>query len=242
MEDSMELGSAPGNLWEVGEKEVVLARRALPAKRVRIAARASDVVVDLSACAMIVIDMQNRFCRVSREELGDLPTAKPIAPLQRLLPHLRANGVPVIWVNWGNRPDKLNMAPGLMHGWARGGGFRPELMDKGSWEAEIVEGLSVGTDDIHVDKYRVSGFWDSPLESILKNLRVTTLFFGGVNLDQCVHATMLDASCLGYDIVLVEDCAATRSPEYCAQGTLYNVERGMGFVTQAAAVVEAAGF
>lgn len=237
----MKLGSAEGNLWEVGESEVVLARPVKTARPVKIAARPKTITVDLSTSAMIVVDMQNRFCRVSREEFGDLPTAKPIAPLQRLLPVLRGADVPVIWVNWGNRPDKLNMAPGLMHGWARGGGFRPELMDKGSWEAEIVAGLDVGADDIHVDKYRVSGFPDSPLESILKNLRVTTLFFGGVNLDQCVYATMLEASFLGYDIVLVEDCAATRSPEYCTQATLYNTERGMGFITQADAVVAGIG-
>ncbi len=237
----MELGSARSNLWEIGEASVSLARAQRPAPRlVTIAARSKPIEVDLSASAMIVIDMQNRFCRVSRDEFGDLPTAKPIAPLQRLLPALRGADVPILWVNWGNRPDKLNMSPGLMHGWAKGGGFRPVLMDKGTWEAEIVEGLDVAPGDIHVDKYRVSGFWDSPLESILKNLRVTTLFFGGVNLDQCVYATMLDASCLGYDVVLVEDCAATRSPDYCAQMVHYNTERGMGFITTADDVAKAA--
>ncbi|WP_448560916.1 isochorismatase family protein [Trichothermofontia sp.] len=42
---------------------------------------------------------------------------------------------------------------------------------------------------IGVDKYRMSGFWDTPLDSILRNLGKTTLFFTGVNADQCVMAT-----------------------------------------------------
>ena len=43
--------------------------------------------------------------------------------------------------------------------------------------------------DIRVDKYRMSGFWDTPLDSVLRNLGVTTLLFAGVNVDQCVLAT-----------------------------------------------------
>jgi len=53
------------------------------------------------------------------------------------------------------------------------------------------------------------------------------------------YATLVDAACLGYDCVLVEDCAATGSPEYCTQATLYNVRRGFGFVVKADDVIGA---
>src|SRR3546814_3388361 len=43
---------------------------------------------------------------------------------------------------------------------------------------------------------------------------VKTLFVGGVNLDQCVMTTLEDANFLGYDTILVEDGAATTSPDY----------------------------
>ena len=43
------------------------------------------------------------------------PARAPIAPLAALLPRLRAAGVPVIWVNWGTRPDRLNLSPALLH-------------------------------------------------------------------------------------------------------------------------------
>jgi len=34
---------------------------------------------------------------------------------KRLLPALRSRDVPVIWLNWGNRPDRLNLSPALLH-------------------------------------------------------------------------------------------------------------------------------
>lgn len=235
-----ELGSSEANLWRIGPDIIDASRAARPQRRVRFNAKPKPVIVDLAATAILVIDMQNRFCRESRDNAGDLPTARPIAPLQRLLPHLREQGVPVIWLNWGNRADKLNIAPGVMYAFARDGGFRPPMLDKGSWDAEIVAPLRAEPGDIHVDKYRISGFFDSELDSVLRNLRAGTLLFAGVNIDQCVNATLIDAHCLGYDCVLVADCAATRSPPYCTQSVLYNVERGLGFVTDSDALIAAA--
>lgn len=235
----MDLGSHRGNVWRIAPDVIDTARAPAAQLRVRIEARPKPVIVDLAASAILVIDMQERFCRPRPGETDTPPTAAPIEPLGRLLPHLRANGVAVVWVNWGTRPDKLNLAPGVMYPFTREGGFRPPLMDKGSADAAIVPELTPSGDDIHVDKHRLSGFWDTPLDSILRNLRVTTLFFAGVNLDQCVYATLLDAHCLGYDAVLVEDCAATRSPGFCAQATLWNVAHGLGFVTGSNALMTA---
>jgi nicotinamidase-related amidase len=75
----------------------------------------------------------------------------------------------------------------------------------------------------------MSGFWDTPLDSILRNLRVDTVLFGGVNADQCVLATLQDANFLGYDTILLEDGSATTSPQFCWDATLYNVRQCFGF-------------
>ena len=47
----------------------------------------------------------------------------------------------------------------------------------------MVDELAIKKTDIKIDKFRMSGFWDTPLDSILRNLRIDTLFFGGVNAD-----------------------------------------------------------
>ena len=85
----------------------------------------------------------------------------------------------------------------------------------------------------------MSGFWDTPLDSILRNLRVDTLLFGGVNADQCVLATLMDANFAGYDTVMLEDGTATTSPDYCWQATLYNVRTCFGFTLTGADLLTA---
>jgi len=109
----------------------------------------------------------------------------------------------------------------------------------GSWAAAVVEDLEQKSEDIVVDKYRMSGFWDTPLDSILRNLGRTTLFFAGVNADQCVMTTLQDANFLGYDCILLKDCTATTSPGFCFQATLYNVNQCFGFVTDSHAISNA---
>ena len=62
------------------------------------------------------------------------------------------------------------------------------------------------------------------------NALVDTVLFAGVNVDQCVLATLIDANCLGYDCVLLSDCCATTSPSFCTDATYYNVKQCFGFV------------
>ena len=46
---------------------------------------------------------------------------EPIEPLHELVDKLREQQVPVVWVNWGNRPDKRNLPPGLLYTFNRHG-------------------------------------------------------------------------------------------------------------------------
>ena len=53
--------------------------------------------------------------------------------------------------------------------------------------------------------------------------------FAGVNSDQCVYATLIDAACLGYDVIMLTDASATTSPSYCHDATIYNIRQCFGF-------------
>ncbi|WP_428374338.1 cysteine hydrolase family protein [Lichenicoccus sp.] len=248
------LGSVGHNAWHVSPDQVDMARRRrAPVPRL-VAALPRPVRIDLAACAMIVIDMQNDFCHPGGWLAGigvDVTlTRAPVKPLRRLLPALRAQSVPVLWVNWGNRPDRLNLSPSLHNVYdpcGDGAGLGAPLaedgsgvLEAGSWGAAIIDELQPAPEDVHVAKYRMSGFWDTPLDSILRNLRIDTLLFAGVNVDQCVMATLQDAGCLGYDCLLVDDCAATTSPAFCLEATRYNVRQCYGFTTDADALIKAA--
>ncbi len=113
------LGAAAATAWQVSEDLVDTVRNTPRPRPVRIAAEPQDLLIDLSRTGMVVIDMQNDFCAKGGwlDHIGvDItPVRKPIGPLRSLLPALRDCGVPVVWVNWGNRPDRLNLSPSLLH-------------------------------------------------------------------------------------------------------------------------------
>ncbi len=239
------LGVAP-NAWAVDADTADICRSPLAPNPITIATDTKTLHLDLAKAAILVIDMQNDFCHadgwLAHIGVDVSPARSPIGPLQRLLPGLRGQQVPVIWVNWGNRPDLLNISAATRHVYnPTGAGIglgdplprnqAPVLM-AGSWAAAVVDELTQAPEDVCVDKYRMSGFWDTPLDSILRNLGKTTLFFAGVNADQCVMATLQDANFLGYDCCLIKDCTATTSPDFCWQATLYNVNQCFGFVTE----------
>lgn len=239
--------------WAANAKLIDMAAASPAARPVTIAATRQSVRVDLLRTAMIVIDMQNDFCAQGGwvDHIGGdyRPDRRPIEPLRKLLPALRKAGVPVIWVNWGNRPDLANMPPNQIHLYKRDGrgiglgeplpGGGSHVLEKDSWAAAVVDELVQEPGDIKVDKHRISGFWDTPLDSILRNLGVRTILFSGVNIDQCVLHSLTDANFLGYGCLLVEDCCATSSPRYCTQATLFNVEQCFGFVTDSRRVIKA---
>lgn len=241
------IGPNPRNRWRANATFADLTRDDPAPRPVTLETSPKPVRIDVTRSAMIVIDMQNDFLHPDGWLAGigvDVTPARAcIEPLAHLLPVLRGAGVPVIWVNWGNRPDLANISPALMHvydGAAEGKGLGAALgarsapvLTRGSWSAAIVDELKTEPTDLFVDKYRMSGFWDTPLDAILRNLRVDTVFFGGVNADQCVLHTLADANFLGYDTVLVEDGSATTSPEFCMQATLYNARQIFGFTVTA---------
>lgn len=247
------LGSSAANTWQVSAGTVDMVRPARAPRPVSVAAVPQSIRFDLARTAIVVIDMQNDFCHaggwLASIGVDVAPARRPIAPLSRALPILRQAGVPVIWLNWGNRPDRLNLSPSLLHVYKPAGegtglgdplpGSGARVLEAGSWSAAVVDELAVAPEDIRVDKYRMSGFWDTPLDSILRNLGIGTLLFAGVNADQCVLCTLQDANFLGYDCLLLDDCTATTSPSFCMEATLYNVRQCFGFTLGSADLLEA---
>lgn len=261
------LGSSTRNQWRVNKAHCDLTRVPRRLKPVSLAALPQNITIDLARAAVVVVDMQNDFCHPAGW-LGSIgvdtaPARAPIAPLAALLPQLRHVEVPVVWLNWGNRPDKLNLSPSLLHvyngdGQSAGLGDvlvgaakSPDTFDApdalrnhavlqaDSWGAAVADGLAQASTDIRIDKFRMSGFYDTCLDAVLRNMDISTLLFAGVNADQCVLATLMDANFLGYDCVLLEDCTATTSPHFCWQATLYNVRQCFGFTALSTGLCDA---
>ena len=107
------------NSWGLSADAVDLRRPALQERPLQLAALPQRLTLDLSRTAVVVVDMQNDFLH-PRGWLASIgvdvaPARAAIAPLRALLPPLRAARVPVVWLNWGSRPDRMNLSPSLLH-------------------------------------------------------------------------------------------------------------------------------
>lgn len=242
--DLRPIGTGRLTAWHVSADQVDMTSAPTLPRCIMLHDSARRITLDLNRTALVIVDMQNDFCHRDGwlANLGvDVAGARaPIEPLQSLLPCVRQAGMPVIWLNWGNRPDRMNLPPGVLHVYnpdGRSVGLGDPLpsngapvLEAGSWAAAVVDELRIDDRDIRVDKYRMSGFHDTALDSILRNLGMTTLLFAGVNSDQCVLCTLQDANFRGYGCIMLEDCVATTSPAFCHDATLYNVRQCFGFV------------
>lgn len=243
----------PGrNHYRVDSDGVDMRRPGLTAQDAKLVAEPQSVIIDLSKTALIIVDMQNDFCdskgwmaSIGGSILGAQGLVSPINSVTRVL---REKDVPIIWLNWGTRPDRMNLSPGTRHTFHHLGngvglgdqienGAGHNVLEQGSWGADLIRGLEVGSGDIHIDKHRISGFQDTPLDSILRTLDIRTTIFAGINADHCVLATLMEANFHGYDTILIEDCTATTSPDFCLQATLHNVRFCFGFTVKSKDIV-----
>jgi len=236
------------------DNRVSFVRKARKPRPLLIADAAPQAVeIDLARTALLVVDMQNDFCHAegwfAQKGLGTQAARKPIPVLQALLPAWRDAGGAVVWLNWGIRADKRNLAPTVQFKGKRtadGVGYAehspldhgPSLV-QGSWGAQVIDELTVAPSDISVHKHRLSGFWDNELDTLLRQQGITTLLFTGINTDRCVFSTLQDANFLGYDCVLLQDACSTPSPAYVTKGVLYIVQLLHGFVASAATLLDA---
>jgi hypothetical protein len=241
------------NAWRLGEEGLSLVRQTRSTKAVRFDALPQPIEIDLARSTLVVVDMQNDFCHprgwFGQKGISVKPMRRPIAAIAALLPAWRASGAPVVWLNWGVRPDRLNLSPTVQFKGkrsAQGVGYAEASAEDrglsvvaGEWGAQVIDELTVAPQDITVFKHRLSGFWDNELDSILRQQGVTTLLFAGVNTDRCVFSSLQDAGFLGYDCVLLSDACSTLSPAYVSKAIHYIVQQLHGFVASTQALLPA---
>ncbi len=162
--------------------------------------------------ALILIDLQNDVLSkdgwYAKSGVDIDHMRRVIEPSKRMLDAARAKGVSVIWtthglhnevdagVFWDTRP--------FLHG----GGFRV-----GSWGHGIYDEFEVLPDEWLVDKRRLSAFYNTEMDTILRGLGTETIIISGVLTNQCVAGTMKDAMYRDYKSILIEDCCGTTVPE-----------------------------
>ncbi|NDV12259.1 cysteine hydrolase family protein [Crenobacter caeni] len=126
----------------------------------------------------------------------------------------RARGWPVIWVRVGFSPGYPEWpAASPLFGGARDAG----AFLLGAPGTAFVPELAVQAGDVVLAKPRVSGFYGTALEAVLRARGVTRLIVSGVSTSLAVSSTVRDAHDRDYAVYLLEDaCAAASEAEHSA--------------------------
>lgn len=154
-----------------------------------------------------------------------------LANTAEALARARAAQVPVGYVRVGFSPDyrecptnSPRFQKARENGWFR----------LGTWGTQVHDAVRPAEADFDIVKHRVSPFYGTALEPILRANGIDSLFVSGVSTNAVVQAAMREGQDRDYRMVLIEDCCAalTEDEHEKAVDTL----RGFGTVTTSAAV------
>jgi ureidoacrylate peracid hydrolase len=181
-------------------------------------ARPEAVRVSAETTAVVVIDMQNAYASeggyvdLAGFDIGG--AASVIGKIAAVLDTARAAGMPVIFFQNGWDADYVEAGTPKSPNWHKSNALktmraRPELsgqlLARGGWDYDLVDGLKPQPGDIRLHKTRYSGFFNSQLDSVLRARGIRTIVFVGIASNVCVESTLRDAFHLEYFSVLLED-------------------------------------
>lgn len=161
--------------------------------------------------ALVVIDMENGFISPEaqhciRGAAGTLPACR------KAIRTAREKGIPVFFVKRIYRTDGSDVEMTRYEAWKKGN----RSMGPGSTgpsSAEAPEGLQPEPGDYSIIKPRWSAFFHTSLDLILRRLQIRTVILMGTTTPNCVRTSCYDANALEYNVVILEDCCSSMTPE-----------------------------
>lgn len=107
--------------------------------------------------------------------------------------------------------------------------FRHNIM--GSIQTEIMQEVKPEKEDYVINnKKRLSAFYGTDLEILLRTLKVNTLIIIGVNTNTCVLCTAFEAFNRDFKVIVISDCVASMYGKDLHEFALQNISRCIGWV------------
>ncbi len=150
--------------------------------------------------ALIINDMENDFV----DEKGALlveKAAECVEPIKKLKAEMKKEDAPVIYVC-----DTHFRGDQEFDKWGA------HTVD-GTWGAQVIAELRPDDNDYVIKKWRYSAFFATPLDMLLRQLKVDTLVLTGVLTDVCIQHTAADAYYRGYKTIVPRSCTETITEE-----------------------------
>lgn len=174
---------------------------------------------DIDRSALIIVDMQNDFvhpeggfahrARENPEAKIDLPFLMGTVPsVGRLAESFRRAGRPVIYIAHVLKPDYSDAQFPYWRATRGSLSGNRTFITEGTWGAQIIDDLKPLPGEHLVVKKGFGGFSNTPLDTILRNLGVTTCVVCGVTTCVCVSTTIRGGVEHNYRMILVSDAVA----------------------------------
>jgi nicotinamidase-related amidase len=205
----------------------------------------SEPVIDAAGAALVIIDMQyatgsrqgalGRTLKAQGSSVGDYRFARiegtVLPSIVQLRAHFHRLQRPVLHVTLGSALPDASDAPRHMR----------KLLAScsnhvGSREHEILDELKPVAGEHVLRKTTVGAFASTPIDSLLRSLRVDQLYMVGVSTNMCVETTAREAADRGYQVTLVEDACGTTF-EDLHRVTMRNFQRLFGRVASTAEAI-----
>ena len=158
----------------------------------------------MTKTALLIIDMQNDFIRQGaplRVNDGE----GIIANIRSALDLFRSRGLPVFHILRVQRADGSDVEIS-----------RRKLFQKtpfaveGTVGARVIDELEPHPGEYIIRKNRMSAFFNTDLDLLLRSLRVERLVITGIQTPNCIRTTAFDAFAYNYQVYLVDDAVAAQ--------------------------------
>lgn len=219
---------------------------------VELPARPEAIALPPAQSALIVVDMQNAYATEGGylDLAGfDVSTTKPvIANIHKAVTAARHAGMQIVWFQNGWDAEYVEAGDAGSPNFHKSNALktmrkRPELqgtlLAKDSWDYALVDELVPQAGDIVLPKPRYSGFFNTPLDSMLRSRGIRHLVFTGIATNVCVESTLRDGFFLEYFGVVLADATHQAGPPFAQQAALFNIETFFGWVSDTETFCEA---
>lgn len=154
--------------------------------------------------ALIIVDVQLDFCAGGALAIENGDAVVPV--LNQWIQKAVAAGAPVFASRDWHPKDHLSFKP-------QGGPWPPHCIQdtdgaKFHYNLALPDTVNVISKGVRFDKDQNSALDDTGLASYLRDKGITRLFIGGLALDVCVRATVMDALDAGFEVFVVRNGAA----------------------------------
>ena len=196
--------------------------------------------LDPAKTAVISIDMHRGHLDPSPDCPCPAPRAREIvAPIDAFHEKVRTLGVPIIHVRSVLRRGGVDDINGISSAWRRT--FPLHVGEITNSDAHAIEGspwtefvTNVAPDDLIVEtKRRLSAFYPTDLDFLLRNLRAETIVLNGGFTDCCVLNTAFDASNHNYRVIVARDLVRG-TDDHLEGAALAMISLHLGLVTESA--------